>query len=489
MTAQDRDQEDDAEQSSSLIDGLDAGRTVPIGVNDVSNFIGIGPFQWLAFMLAGVCGIGLNFDMLTTSLVSLSIDEEWGLNGVGFSLITSLSGVTSIVGGLLFAVLSDMYGRVWPLALALVVVATGGLASAFAPSFAVFLALRCFTGFGLMAVIVMSTSMLLEFLPVRSRGKIVTLTHVLSSLGSGVGAGLSWWLIPSYPRYGWRYVIIASALPLFLAAAFRMLFFYQSPRYLIARKRYKDAAKLLRTMAAFNRKDINVFLPDGTSLEAVLAQGTDRDQNKLTLISNLRRILTIFKPPLLYRTVCFFVIAIMVTITIMGIVLFTPILMKSLGADPYFVLFTSILAQIPGLLLMSIITEWQWFGRRNTLRIFTAMGIIFALLLAFVQNEVTIPIFTMLLYFAMFPLTVMAVIFISESYPTEIRAQAMTFFTSVNGLFRIAFPYIYGYITDLTISTWLFPTVMAIQYFILLVAAMFVRHDTLGRDLTDSVSG
>ena len=456
-----------------------------LSVDDIIEFIGVGPFQWLAFVLAGSALMILSFETLTISLVSLSIEDLWNLNGIKYALIGSLTCATNIAGGLFFAVLSDYYGRVWPFALALLVVATGDLASAFAPSFAAFLVLRCYTAFGTLGVSNIARSMLVEFLPVRNRGKVLTLTGVLSSLGTCVGAGLGWWLIPSYPHWGWRYLIVASSIPIFMALVFRIVFFYQSPRYLLTRKKYSKAASLLRKIASYNHKDLSQLLSNEESLEAILAAEETRKEDR-TLISTILQVIVILKPPLLRRTVCFLFVSVLSSCTLSGMVQFTPNLMEELGVNPYFVLFIAILGQIPGILLMSIVTEWPWFGRRNSLRMFTILGMTFAILLAFVQNDVSIPVFTMLLFFALFPVVTITSIFISESYPTEIRVQASTFFSLVTALFSIGSPYLYGYIIDLDISVWLLPVVMALQYFVLLAVSLFIKHDTYGKYLSDS---
>ena len=51
------------------------------------------------------------------------------------------------------------------------------------------------------AVVVMSPT-LLEFLPVRNRGKVMVLVLLIEAVGSCVTGGLAWWLIPTYPKKG-----------------------------------------------------------------------------------------------------------------------------------------------------------------------------------------------------------------------------------------------------------------------------------------------
>lgn len=43
---------------------------------------------------------------------------------------------------------------------------------------------------------------LVEFLPVRNRGKVMILVTLVQAVGACVTGGLAWWLIPTYPERG-----------------------------------------------------------------------------------------------------------------------------------------------------------------------------------------------------------------------------------------------------------------------------------------------
>ena len=75
---------------------------------------------------------------------------------------------------------------------------------------------------------------------------------LVESVGICVTGGLAWWLIPTYPSRGWRYLVMAISVPSFFVAGFRILFPFESPRYLLARGDYKRAYGVLVHMASFN---------------------------------------------------------------------------------------------------------------------------------------------------------------------------------------------------------------------------------------------
>ena len=60
----------------------------------------------------------------------------------------------------------------------------------------------------------------------------IMLVQAFGICGTG---GLAWWLIPHYPvnGHGWRYLVIATAIPSFFVAGMRIVFPYESPRFLV----------------------------------------------------------------------------------------------------------------------------------------------------------------------------------------------------------------------------------------------------------------
>ena len=66
---------------------------------------------------------------------------------------------------------------------------------------------------------------------------------------------------------------------------------------------------------------------------------------------------------------------------------FLPALLTQLNLNPYFISFVSILGQIPGIFLISILTELPCVGRLHTVRLMTLFTVAFFLLFAFVRND------------------------------------------------------------------------------------------------------
>ena len=448
-------------------------------VDDVLDFIGFGPFQLIAFCLAGLTYMSFSMDDATFSFVSIKLSGLWNLTDLQFSILPGSTGVSNVVGGFLFSYLSDAYGRVWPYALCIAVIGVFSLASAFATSFLVFFILRMIVSLSVGGIANLLLTMLVEFMPVKSRGKGVVYVDLVKALGYCAASGLAWWLIPTYETNGWRYFIIAMAAPSLVTACFRLVFYIQSPRFLLAKGRYDQAWRTLSVMAKMNCKDLNTFIQPEEIRQLVIPE-----RKKKTNL--LKKSLIVFTPQYLRRTLCLTFIYIISSSGSGGATLFLPDVLKSLGANPYFIPFVGYLAQIPGIILMSILIDWPEFGRLNSLRLYSLLTAVFLVLFAFVRTPVSIPVFIVLIYFTMNGLMPVLNTYISESYPTEIRTMAFAFTGLGNQLAGIAFPFLSGYLADLSKELpWLYSSVWAAMYFIQLVIALILNRETRGRKLPD----
>ena len=115
---------------------------------------------------------------------------------------------------------------------------------------------------------------------------------------------------------------------------------------------------------------------------------------------------------------------------------FLPALLTQLNLNPYFISFVSILGQIPGIFLISILTELPCVGRLHTVRLMTLFTVAFFLLLIRLCPER--PVSGIMIYFFMVPILPLMYTILSESYPTEIRAQAFSFFNTLSASFGLA---------------------------------------------------
>ena len=402
-----------------------------------------------------------------------------------YGLSPSTTCISNVIGGFLYSFLIDSYGRVWPYTLALVHLGVVGLASAFSPTFVVFLTLGNVASLALPAISSVLYTTFVEFLPVRNRGKIVVSVLVVRAVGACITGGLAWWLIPTYTERGWRYLVIATAIPKFVSAAYRLFIFpLQSPRFLIAKGRLKEARRVFEKMAWLNHKNLDEILPRDKKI--LCDYKTSAGKNVPVCSQFCRNLSGLFKPPYLAVTIPMSIINVTSMTAYYCSSVFLLQVLKEFGTDPYFASFVGYLGQIPGILLMAIIVEWRGVGRINSLRFFALITIISWLLFAFVRDQIATPVLTIFLYFGMVPQVSLVNTYLSEIYPTSIRNTALVFMNSIAAIAGIGAPYFSGYLTQVSIP-WLYPVVWAGFYFIQFVISLFLRHETLGQNLQDTV--
>lgn len=451
-------------------------------VDEGLNSIGCGAFQVIAFCLAGLAYFAFNCQVIQYTYINLQISQQWNLTGVTYAILPATTGGLNIAGELIYAYLADMYGRVWPCALSMLIVGSFVMASAFSPSFSVMIILRAFGAIGVGGILGVVYPMLVEFFPIKNRGQAGVLLQLSSTAGNCVCAGLAWWLIPTYPINGWRYLVFLTSLPSFLAFVFRLVFYVESPRFLVSKNRMAAAWNSLAIMAGINCKNLDNFMDKEEFCKMDEKMGTERK----SAVQLWRTFMKIFSKKHVTHTVCLLIVQVAVFTSYIGTTLFLPTLLKNLGVDPYMGAFIGFAAQVPGVLLMAIITEWPWFGRLNSFRVFAAIAAVCFFLFAFVRNNMTIPLFTVFLFFSLSPTLPLLQTYAAECYPTEIRAMALSVFDVAISLSTVWVSFCGGYLTDLSPTyPWLFPTVWGSVVTLGLLVSLALRRETRGRNLQE----
>ncbi len=446
--------------------------------DDVLNFIGMGPFQIIAFLLTSLTYLSYALDSSIFVFLTDNVMKEFNLTTTQYTVLPATTGLSNVFGAFFFSYSTDRFGRVWPYIFCLIWIGVFSIASGFANSFVLLVALRLLASLGIGGVNGLTFPTLVEFLPVKNRGKISVLVLLIGSIGTAVSTGLAWWLIPNY-TIGWRYYIMACGVPMLLVAIFRLVFYFESPRFLITRGKTKKAWKVFCIIAKFNLKNLTNYISFEEFKHAMERNQTKPKQNVILI-----QLIEIFKPKYLRITLALTVINITESFGYLSSQLFLPEFVEELNVDKYFVVLISALAQIPGLLLMSIIIEWPRIGRLNSFRLFALLSALFFLLLAIIQTNVSIPVLVVFIYFSSCPNLSLIYTYVSEVYPTQIRSVSTAYFYTLQALSYLVGAFISNAVLSVPFH-WLFPGVWSVIFCIQFVAALVLNYEPYNKKLFD----
>jgi SHS family lactate transporter-like MFS transporter len=161
------------------------------------------------------------FDYFLLTFVIKDVAAEFHVKIPAVAFAVTLTLIARPFGALAFGWLADRFGRRPILMIDVLIYALLELASAFAPSLIVFLALRLAFGFAMGGEWGIGASLALESVPVKSRGVISGLLQEGYAMGQLLGALVFWFvyphlehLIPHMPA--WRLMFVIGVIPAFL---------------------------------------------------------------------------------------------------------------------------------------------------------------------------------------------------------------------------------------------------------------------------------
>lgn len=153
-----------------------------------------------------------SFDVMLYALVLVSVRADLGMDSQTAGFLQSLTLIASAVGGLLFGVLADKWGRTRALMLSVLIYSVFTAACGFAqtvPQLAVF---RIFLGLGMGGEWASGAALVSETWKAEHRGKALGFMQSSWAIGYALAAIVNW-LVQDVAGLDWRWVFFAGVLP------------------------------------------------------------------------------------------------------------------------------------------------------------------------------------------------------------------------------------------------------------------------------------
>jgi MFS transporter, putative metabolite:H+ symporter len=390
--------------------------------------------RWHARVLGVVGFVHMTdaFDALTIAFVMPVLMGLWHLSPAEAGLLVSGGYVGQTIGALLFSAAAERFGRLRVLRWILVILALGSLASAYAPSYAVFIALRFFQGIGLGGESPVSATYMNELCPAKIRGRLIFILQSTFALGNLIAAIVALWLIPAY---GWQAMFMVGALPIVLAAILPRTA-PESPRWLAINGRAAEADRIVA------RIEESVPRADYARLGALDLVETKAAEQKESFRA-------LFKRGFAARTLVVWIMACCASLTTYGILVWLPSLYKTVYHLPLNVALRygmiSMIATLMGTIVGIFVIDY--LGRKKTFAIAFLGAAVPMLYLAFSGTHVPAEQVSVLACISVAMIAIVqcgVYVYAPEVYPTRIRASGAGAASAITRVASVVGPMIIG---------------------------------------------
>ncbi|KAF8566462.1 hypothetical protein P879_02592 [Paragonimus westermani] len=437
-------------------------------VEDAVEASGFGRFQLLLFMICGILMASLGvfrtdvllafaadaMEMLLLSILGPALRCQWHLSSQQIAAITTVVFVGYLIGSPIWGFVSDKFGR-WPIVFTvLAMISYYGFLTTISPTFVWILILRFMVGFAIGGGS-NSFTLLSEFVPKKYRAKFLLCFQVFWAIGSTMEVGLAYLILP---RYGWRWLVFASAIPL---ALFLVLLKWlpESPRYLVTAGFISEAEKVIKKMWKMNRI---------TPIEGRLVSSSTA-AHRLGSIKELfsRRYLctTLMLPTIWFGAAFGYYGVVLLSAEIfrfrhfcfgdweqspdfhgnwsngtVGSAQLDTSCCKELSNDDFLAMIISSVGEFVNIPLLVLVIDC--FGRKITMGLWNGLtGFMFFLLYVCMSKEAMTGVLFMVRAFSAGLLS-LTYLYTTEVYPTSVRAMAVGSFSSIARLGAIVTPYV-----------------------------------------------
>lgn len=353
---------------------------------------------------------GFDIVVYGTVVPSLLHYKPWHLNPAQAGTIGSVIVLGMLFGALCVGPLADLFGRRKTVILNLLVFSISLFLCGLAPTPLLFSVFRFIGGLGLGGIIPTTAAITVEYAPTRWRSTAYTVMFTGYGFGGIIAAGLAIFLIPSF---GWQVMFYLNALACLLAVPLAFWLLPESIGFLLAKNRRAEAERLAQRLhIPLNSEGIQL-----AEREIVAARSA----------SGWKIILQLFSRDYLLPTILFALLSFFGLYMIYGVNTWLPQLMAlsgySLTSSLLFLLVLNV-----GNIIGNVIagTAADRFGSKAVCITLFTLGAVSFFLLSFHWSILVAYILVVFVGNGSLGAQNIVNAYIVKSYPTNIRASAMS---------------------------------------------------------------
>ncbi|XP_023320714.1 organic cation transporter protein [Eurytemora carolleeae] len=333
-----------------------------------------------------------------------------------------------LVGGLIFGVLTDKFGRKPTYFIANILMAGGGILAALAPEFVSFVSARILTGFAIAGIEASCFVMGMELVGPSKRTLAGILCWFFETTGLLCTVALAYLL-----QENWRLLQVVYSAPALLCLVYWWIA-PESVRWLVARGRNEEARKLIYKAANRNKVTIDESLIHEMELSIKHELGEERTEKTYTAVDLFRY------PVLRWKTL----ILILCWVTCASLYYVLLLDQSELSEDKYIGFLMTAAVQLPGYVYVIFTLERPAFGRKNSMCMFLILAGTALFTHPFIPE--TYPRLKILIsiigrFAANCSYTILN-LFSAEQFPTVVRGVGMGFCVVVSRLGTMLAPYL-----------------------------------------------
>lgn len=441
------------------------------------------PWKWgVQGKIFVIGGLGYMFDAWDVSLngfLTPLIGTEFGLSTAERGLVATANLIGMAVGAFAWGTVADRLGRKQAFSLTLAVFALFSVLAALAPGFWIFLALRFLAGAGLGGCIPVDYAIVSEFSPRRQRGRVLAAMDGWWPIGTTLAGVSATLLVPVAGN--WRWMLALMVLPALL------LFWVrrgvpESPLYLTRTGREVEARAVIDDMVA--RTGVT---PEPYEIPVVIPGSVASRKRGLSAAIEQLRMVWAYSPKITGVAWALFISVLVVYYAALN---WMPSILRSQGMGEVAAFGSTTVMNALGILgVVTAVVLVETVGRKWIIGIAGPLAALSLVVFSLVLGSPTAAI-VMIAVFGFLALVVIPVMYayVSELYPTELRASGFGWASSSSRAVTGFVPLVFGSVLWPVLGL---PLTFGLMTVVVVGAVIFMAlgaPETRGREL-DTIVG